>query len=88
MRVRDFATVERGAEPVFNLVTADGQEAVLLNIYSQPDGSTLDIASRLAAELKALKQELPPDMKLAFSTTSRFWCAPRLPASGKPSSSA
>jgi len=66
LRVRDFATVERGAEPVFNLVTADGQEAVLLNIYSQPEGSTLAIAKRLAAELKALQQELPPDMKLAF----------------------
>ena len=66
LRIRDFAAVERGAEPVFNLVTADGQEAVLLNIYSQPEGNTLDIAKRLQAELKALRQELPPDMKLAF----------------------
>ena len=41
----DFARVERGPEPVFNVVTAEGQEAVLLNIRSQPDGSTLDIAS-------------------------------------------
>ena len=66
VRVRDFARVERGPEPVFNIVTADGQDAVLLNIYSQPDGSTLDIARRLKAELAALKTELPPDMKLAF----------------------
>jgi CzcA family heavy metal efflux pump len=66
VRVRDFARVERGPEPVFNIVTADGQDAVLLNIYSQPDGSTLDIAKRLKTELQALKTELPPDMKLAF----------------------
>ncbi len=66
VRVRDFARVERGPEPVFNIVTADGQEAVLLNIYSQPDGSTLDIAKRLTEDLQALKGELPPDMKLAF----------------------
>ena len=66
VRVRDFARVERGPEPVFNIVTADGREAVLLNIYSQPDGSTLDIAKRLKEELKVLKAELPPDMKLAF----------------------
>ncbi len=39
---------------------------MLLNIYSQPDGSTLDIARRLKEELKVLKGELPPDMKLAF----------------------
>jgi CzcA family heavy metal efflux pump len=66
IRVRDFARVERGPQPVFNVVTADGQEAVLLNIYSQPNGSTLDIAKRLREELKVLKSELPPDMKLAF----------------------
>ena len=64
--VRDFARVVRGPEPVFNVVTADGQEAVLLNIYSQPDGSTLDIAKRLTADLRVLRKELPSDLKLAF----------------------
>jgi CzcA family heavy metal efflux pump len=66
VKVRDFARVERGPEPIFNIVTADGVEAVLLNIRSQPDGSTLDIAKALRQDIKALKQELPPDMKLAF----------------------
>ncbi len=66
VHVRDFARVQRGPEPVFNVVTADGEDAVLLNIRSQPDGSTLDIAKHLRAELAALKHELPPDMKLAF----------------------
>jgi CzcA family heavy metal efflux pump len=66
VRVRDFARVERGPAPVFNVVTADGQDAVLLNVYSQPNGSTLDIAKRLRKELVALRRELPPDMKLAF----------------------
>jgi CzcA family heavy metal efflux pump len=64
--IRDFARVERGPEPVFNVVTADGQEAVLLNIYSQPDGSTLEISRRLTEDLKALKNKLPTDLKLAF----------------------
>src|SRR5439155_1440420 len=66
VRVKDFARVERGPEPVFNIVTADGVNAVLLNIRSQPDGSTLDIADQLKAELRAFHRELPPDMKLAF----------------------
>jgi CzcA family heavy metal efflux pump len=66
IRVRDFARVVRGPEPVFNIVTADGVNAVLLNIRSQPDGSTLDIAKTLKALLAELKRELPPDMKLAF----------------------
>ena len=66
IRIRDFARVERGPEPVFNVVTADGKEAVLLNIRSQPGGSTLEIARVLKSELKKLKKELPPDLKLAF----------------------
>lgn len=64
--VKDFAKVERGPEPVFNVVTAEGVNAVLLNVRSQPDGSTLDIAAALQKELRALKTELAPDMKLAF----------------------
>jgi CzcA family heavy metal efflux pump len=66
VRVRDFARVERGPAPVFNVVTADGENAVLLNIRSQPDGSTLTIARALTQQLSELKRELPRDMKLAF----------------------
>jgi CzcA family heavy metal efflux pump len=66
VRVRDFARVQQGPEPVFNIVTADGHSAVLLNIRSQPDGSTLSIADALRAQIAQLRAELPPDMKLAF----------------------
>jgi len=66
IRLRDFARVERQREPVFNVVTAEGVNAVLLNIRSQPDGSTLDIADGLKTVMAALQRELPPDMKLAF----------------------
>src|ERR1700676_2006703 len=64
--LKDIARVERGPEPVFNIVTADGVNAVLLNVRSQPDGSTLEIARHLQEDMKALKKELPPDVKLAF----------------------
>lgn len=66
VRIKDFARVERGPEPVFNVVTAEGVNAVLINIRSQPDGNTLNIAADLQKELRASKAELPPDMKLAF----------------------
>ncbi len=64
--IRDFARVERAPEPVFNVVTAEGLNAVLLNVRSQPDGSTLEIADGLHAVFAQLKKLLPPDMKLAF----------------------
>ncbi len=66
VRVRDVAAVRRGAAPQFNIVTADGVAAVLLNIRSQPDGNTLAIAAALKEEMRALKHDLPPDMRMAF----------------------
>jgi CzcA family heavy metal efflux pump len=66
VRIRDFARVERGPEPVFNVVTAEGAPAVLLNVRSQPDGSTLDIAREVRQVLRELKRDLPPDLKTAY----------------------
>jgi CzcA family heavy metal efflux pump len=66
VQVKDVARVERGPEPVFQAVTAQGRDAVLLNIQSQADGSTLDIADALKKQLQQLRRELPPDMHLAF----------------------
>lgn len=64
IHIRDFARVERGPEPAFRVVTAEGAPAVLLNVRSQPDGSTLDIAAGLKAVLKELRASLPPDVKV------------------------
>ena len=66
VQVKDVARVERGPEPVFKSVTAQGRDAVLLNIQSQADGSTLDIANALKKQLSQLQKELPPDMHLGF----------------------
>jgi CzcA family heavy metal efflux pump len=66
IHVRDIATVRRGHAPQFNIVTAGGSEAVLMNIYGQPDSNTVAIAGALQEELKWIRKELPPDMKLAF----------------------
>ncbi|HPF46354.1 MAG TPA: efflux RND transporter permease subunit, partial [Emcibacteraceae bacterium] len=64
--IKDFAQVVRAPEPVFNVVTADGVSAVLLNVRSQPNGSTLSIADNLEQVLDELKTELPQDIKVAY----------------------
>jgi CzcA family heavy metal efflux pump len=66
IRVRDFAKVVKSAEPASTIVTADGQQSVLVMVRSQPDGSTVDIVDQLKRGLAGLKSQLPPDMKLAF----------------------
>ncbi len=66
VRVSDVARIERGEEPVFTRVTAEGADAVLINVRSQPNGATLQIARDVGREIRALERELPPDMKLTF----------------------
>jgi CzcA family heavy metal efflux pump len=64
--IGDFATVERAAEPSLNIVSADGEPAVLLNLYSHPDASTLQIAGDLKSMLPEIRQNLPPGVRLTF----------------------
>ncbi|MCX7818635.1 MAG: efflux RND transporter permease subunit [Kiritimatiellae bacterium] len=67
VRIGDVARVERGPEPVFNFVNAQGRPAVLMNIRAQPRGSSiLAIARNLQRELRELRHVLPPDVELSF----------------------
>ena len=66
VRVSDIGRVAMGQAPRFNIVTADGVDSVLLNVYSQPDGNTVAIADALKKELANLRREMPPDLRLAF----------------------
>ena len=66
VRISDVARVAKGPEPAYTIVTAQGREAVLFNIESQPDSSVLAIAATLKSQLAELRHELPPDMQLAF----------------------
>lgn len=66
VRVRDLGAVRAGEAPQFNRVSADGKEAVLLNIYGQPGCNTVAIAETLQRELEQMRRDLPADMKLAF----------------------
>ncbi len=67
VRIRDFARVERGPAPMFNVVNAGGRRAVLMNIRAQPTGSSiLNIAKELKTQLADLRRTLPQDMELSF----------------------
>jgi CzcA family heavy metal efflux pump len=66
VKIADLGAVRRGETPQFNRVSADGREAVLLNVYGQPDCNTVAIADDLQQELALLRKDLPPDMKLTF----------------------
>ncbi len=73
VRVADVATVEPSTLPVYTTVTANGKNAVLLNIARQPSSNTVSVADAVDAEIAQLRQKLPPGVKLeAFYDQSQL----------------
>ncbi len=62
--VRDLARVVKGERPVYNIVTANGRPAVLVNVLQQPDGNAVQIADDVNRELREIRRSLPPDIEL------------------------
>ena len=58
----DVATIGVGVEPQYTIVTADGQQAVLLNISRQPEANTVAVVDEVKAELAAVGKQLPKDI--------------------------
>lgn len=63
--VKNLARVVSGERPVYNIVTANGRPAVLVNVLQQPDGNAVQIADAVNRELREIKKSLPPDVELA-----------------------
>jgi CzcA family heavy metal efflux pump len=64
VRVADVATVELSTMPVYTTVTANGKNAVLLNIARQPSSNTVAVADAVAAEVAQLQPKLPSGVRL------------------------
>jgi len=65
VRLSDVATVRRDAAPQWTRVTADGHDAVLIDVFQQPGGNTVQIADDIKAKLAELTGRLPKDVKVA-----------------------
>jgi CzcA family heavy metal efflux pump len=64
VRIADVATVEPGIMPVYTTVTANGKNAVLLNIARQPSSNTVAVADAVAAQVAEMRGKLPAGVKL------------------------
>ncbi len=64
VRIADVATVEPSTMPVYTTVTANGKNAVLLNIARQPSSNTVAVADAVAIQIAQLQPNLPPGVKL------------------------
>ncbi len=64
VRIGDVATVAPGVKPVYTIVTANGQPAVLLNINRQPDSNTMQVADEVHAQVAEIRKSLPPGIEI------------------------
>jgi CzcA family heavy metal efflux pump len=65
VKLSDVAIIRDNVEPQFVRVTADGRDAVLLLVYQQPGGNTVDIAKQVTAKLNELEPHLPSGIRIA-----------------------
>ncbi|MBI1356824.1 MAG: AcrB/AcrD/AcrF family protein [Acidobacteria bacterium] len=63
--IGDIGNVVRGERPVYNIVTADGKPAVLINVLQQPDGNALQVAREVNERIASIERTLPKDIDLA-----------------------
>lgn len=65
IRLGDIADVRQGVVPQWMRVTADGRDAVLVNIYQQPGANSVAMANATRAKLADFQRQMPPDVHLA-----------------------
>ncbi|HEY7303763.1 MAG TPA: efflux RND transporter permease subunit [Bryobacteraceae bacterium] len=65
VHIRDVATVRQAAKPVYTTVTANGQPAVLLNVFRQPDSNTVAVADEVHRQIEQLERSLPPGVNVS-----------------------
>ena len=65
VRVGDVARVTTGSVPQWIRATADGRDAVLVQVFQQRDGNTTAIAKAVAAQIDAFKPRLPQGVTIA-----------------------
>jgi CzcA family heavy metal efflux pump len=60
----DVADIQDAVEPRWNRVVADGHDAVVVNVYQQPDSNTVQIASDLKTRLAEFRTRAGSDLDI------------------------
>jgi len=64
VRIGDVGTVQPSVKPLYTVVRANGQPAVLLSIKRQPDSNTVQVADAVHAEVENIQKSLPKGVRL------------------------
>ena len=63
--LKDVAQVQPATAPNWTRASADGRDAVLLQVYQQLDGNTVQIAKDIKGVLAGFQSHLPADVRIA-----------------------
>lgn len=61
----EVASITDAQEPQYTRSTSDGRECVLLNVYQQPGGNTVEIARGIRDAFAGARKNLPGDVNIA-----------------------
>lgn len=64
VRLSDVAKIYAAPQPQYTIVTADGRRAVLVQVFQQPDGNTVQIVKGVANALKIYEAKLPKGVEI------------------------
>ena len=65
VQLEDVATVKLATVPQWQRVTANGRDAVLLQVYQQPTGNTVQIMRDVKSKLAAFQHKIPAGVKIS-----------------------
>jgi len=65
VRLNDIAQVYPATAPQWLRVTADGDDAVLVQVYQQPGGNTVQIVAGVKQRLRGYRDKLPKGVRVA-----------------------
>ncbi|MGN6368954.1 MAG: efflux RND transporter permease subunit [Phycisphaerae bacterium] len=62
--IGDIADVQASTVPEFIHATSNGRDCILVNVYQQPAGNTVQIAAGIRNALNSMKSAIPPDVAI------------------------
>lgn len=62
--LKDIATVSNSYKDPVSIISADGKEGIVLNIFRQPSSNIVAVSDAVAAEMKSIEKEMPEGVRV------------------------
>ncbi|MBC7997502.1 MAG: efflux RND transporter permease subunit [Leptolyngbya sp.] len=62
--LKDLASISNAYKDPVSVISADGKEGIVINIFRQPNSNVVAVSDGVARELEAIKNNLPKDVNI------------------------